>query len=134
GHRALVALRLALGLSVLASTPVVAGATPLGAVLCALAFLGLMFPARQSYSRSNVLTLMALGTAGIDATGLTVAVAQPALIPALLAVLGGVTVITIVVTLLDPRVRVRLGRLADTAEVVVLALLLPIGVIAAGLA
>jgi type VII secretion integral membrane protein EccD len=134
GHRALVALRLALGLSVLASTPVVAGATPLGAVLCALAFLGLMFPARQSYSRSNVLTLMALGTAGIAATGLTVAVAQTALIPALLAVLGGVTVITIVVTLLDPRVRIRLGRLADTAEVVVLALLLPIGVIAAGLA
>jgi type VII secretion integral membrane protein EccD len=134
GHRALVALRLALGIAVLAAVPVVAGSTPLGAVLTALAFLGLMFPARQSYARSNVIVLMALGTAGIAATGLTVALAQPELIPALLVVLAIVTAVTIMLTLLDPKARMRLGRLADTVEVVVLALLLPIGVIAAGLA
>jgi hypothetical protein len=93
-----------------------------------------MFPARQSYARSNVIVLMALGTAGIAATGLTVALAQPELIPALLIVLAIVTAVTVLLTLLDPKARMRLGRLADTVEVVVLALLLPLGVIAAGLA
>ena len=43
-----------------------------------------------------------------------------------------VTAIVVTVTLLAPRARARLGRLADTAEVVTIALLLPLGVIAAG--
>ena len=43
-----------------------------------------------------------------------------------------VTAIVVTVTLLAPRARARLGRLADTAEVVTIALLVPLGVIAAG--
>lgn len=134
GHRVLVALRLALGIAILALTPVVAGSTPLGALLCGLAFLGLMFPARQSYARSNVLTLMAFGTAGTAITGVTVALLQPELIPGLLVVLAVVTAGAVVLLLLAPKARPRLARLADTIDVIVLALLLPIGVIAAGLA
>lgn len=132
GHRLLVALRIAMGLAAFAATPLVAGANTAGAVLCALAFVGMMFPSRQSYARSSVLALMALGTVGLATTGVTVSLAQPSLRMPLLIALIAVTAVVVTVTILAPRARARLGRLADTAEVVIIALLLPLGVIAAG--
>ncbi|KHK97189.1 hypothetical protein LK09_13100 [Microbacterium mangrovi] len=132
GHRVMIALRVALGLAVLTATPLVAAANPAGAALCALAFLGMMFPSRQAYARSTVIALMTLGTVGLAVTGITVSIAQPALRPVMLVALLIAAAVVITVTLLSPRVRTRLGRLADTAEVVILAVLLPLGVIAAG--
>ncbi|TPW77834.1 type VII secretion integral membrane protein EccD [Schumannella soli] len=134
GHRVLVALRLALGLAALVGAPIVAGASPAGAALCALGFIGIMMPARQSFARAEVVVLMALGTAGIAITGVTTSLAQPDLRLVLLVALLTVTVIVIFLTLLAPRARMRLTRLADTAEVLVIGLLLPLGVIAAGIA
>ncbi|MFE1646751.1 type VII secretion integral membrane protein EccD [Microbacterium sp. P01] len=134
GHRTLVALRVAMGLAVLAGTPLVAAGNAAGAALCALAFLGMMFPSRQSYARSNVLALMALGTAGLAVAGVTASIAQPGLRLTLLIMLIVATAIVVTVTLLAPKARMRLTRLADLAEVVILAVLLPLGVIAAGLA
>jgi len=130
----LVALRIALGLAALAGVPLVAADSPAGAALCAIGFVGMMFPARQSFARSEVVALMALGTAGIALAGVTATVAQPGMRLGLLVALLAVTVVVIAITLLSPRARIRLARLADTAEIATIAVLLPLGVIAAGLA
>jgi len=134
GQRTLVALRIALGVVVLASTPLVAAGTPVGAALCTLAFLGMMFPSRQAYARSSVLAIMAVGTVGLAVSGLTVSIAQPDLRIVLMIAIAAATVVVVTVTLLSPKARTRLTRLADTVELLVLAVLLPLGVIAAGLA
>ena len=134
GARVLVSLRLALGLSALAATPLVAANGLTGALLCALAFVGMMFQSRQTYARAGVLTLMALGALGLAVTGLTVIITQPDLRIGMLVVLLVGTALLVGLTLLSPRARLRLGRLADTVEVIALALLLPLGVITAGLA
>jgi type VII secretion integral membrane protein EccD len=134
GHRVLVALRIALGLAALAGTPLVAAANPAGAALCALGFVGLMFPARQSFARAEVVALMALGTAGIAVTGVTASLAQPDLRIVLLVALLVATVLVISIALISPRARMQLTRLADSAEIAVVAVLLPLGVIAAGIA
>lgn len=133
GHRTLIALRIALGLAALAVTPLVAAQNPAGALLCGLGFLGMMFPARQSFARAEVIAIMGLGTAGITATGITASLALPGIRLPLLIVLISAAVIVVTITLLDPRARLRLARLADGAEVAILAVLLPLGVIAAGL-
>lgn len=133
GHRTLIALRIALGLAALAVTPLVAAQNPAGALLCGLGFLGVMFPARQSFARAEVIAVMGLGTAGIAATGITASLALPGIRLPLLVVLISAAVIVVTITLLDPRARLRLARLADGAEVAILAVLLPLGVIAAGL-
>jgi len=133
GHRTLIALRIALGLAALAVTPLVAAQNPAGALLCGLGFLGMMFPARQSFARAEVIAVMGLGTAGIAATGITASLALPGIRLPLLIVLISAAVIVVTITLLDPRARLRLARLADGAEVAILAVLLPLGVIAAGL-
>lgn len=134
GRRILIALRLALGIVILAATPLVAAQDAVGAALCTLAFAGMMFPSRQTYARSGVLTVMAIGTVGLAVTGLTVALAQPDLRVTLLVVLTVATVCVVTVTLLAPKTRMRLLRVADTVELLALAALLPLGVIASGLA
>ncbi|MEV7694572.1 type VII secretion integral membrane protein EccD [Microbacterium sp. NPDC089189] len=133
GQRTLVSLRVALGVVVLVATPLVAAEGTIGALLCTLAFLGMMFPSRQTYARAGVLAIMAVGTVGLAVSGLTVSLTQPGLRLALLIVLGVAAAIVVTVTLLSPRARTRLARLADTVELVLLALLLPLGVIASGL-
>jgi type VII secretion integral membrane protein EccD len=134
GQRLLLALRLALGLVIVAATLQVAAASPVGALLCALAFVGMLFQSRQIQARSGVLAVMVLGALGLAVTGLVVSSSHPDLRPALLVLLLAVTAVLVTVTLLSPRARIRLGRLADTIEVVVLASLLPLGVLSAGLA
>jgi type VII secretion integral membrane protein EccD len=134
GQRTLVALRIALGVVVIAATPLVAATTAVGAALCTLAFIGMMFPSRQAYARSSVLAIMAVGTIGLAVSGLTVSIAQPDLRSVVMIVVAVATVIVVTVTLLSPKARTRMTRLADTAELLVLAVLLPLGVIAAGLA
>ncbi|MDF2492126.1 MAG: type secretion integral rane protein EccD, partial [Microbacterium sp.] len=134
GQRTLVALRIALGVVVLSATPLVAAHSPIGAALCTLAFLAMMFPSRQAYARSGVLAVMAVGAIGLAVSGLTVSLTQPDLRTVLMIVLAVATVAVVTITILSPRARTRLTRLADTAELLILAVLLPLGVIAAGLA
>lgn len=134
GQRVLTSLRIALGLTILLATIVVAADTQTGALLCGLAFIGMMFHSRQILARSGVLVVMAMGGVGLAVTGLTVSVAHPDLRPLLLVLLLVVTGVLVTVSLLSPRARLRLGRVADTVEVIALAVLLPLGVISAGLA
>jgi type VII secretion integral membrane protein EccD len=132
GQRVLVSLRVALGLAILAATPLVAGSGAAGAALCALAFVGMMFQSRQTYARSGVLVLMALAAIGLAADGLTVSASQPSLRPGLLIVLLAVTAAMVVLTMLSPRARLRLTALSDTVEVLALALLLPLSIVTLG--
>ncbi|MFN3866937.1 MAG: EsaB/YukD family protein [Demequina sp.] len=132
GARVLVALRLGTGLLVLLATPLVAGSGVAGAALTALAFLGMMFQSRQAYARAAVLVVMAVGAVGVAVTALTFALSQTAHQGTLLGILLGTTAILVGVTLLSPRARMGLARAADTVEVLVLASLLPLGVLAAG--
>lgn len=133
GQRLLLALRVALGLVILGATLQVAAASPVGALLTALAFVGMMFQSRQILARSGVLVVMILGALGLAVTGLVATAAHPDLRPVLLVVLLAATAVLVTVTLLSPRARLRLSRIADTLELLVLASLLPLGVVAAGL-
>ncbi|MBA8815035.1 type VII secretion integral membrane protein EccD [Microbacterium halimionae] len=133
GQRILVALRISLGIAVLAATPLVAAQSPLGALLCALAFVSMMFPARQAFARSSVLAVMVLATVGLAVSGLTTSITQPDLRVILIVTVAVAAVLVVTLTVLSPKARVRMTRLADVAELVILAVLLPIGVIAAGL-
>lgn len=128
----LVALRLAVGLVVLLATPVVASSGLAGAALTTLAFIGMMFQSRQAYARGAVMVVMTLGAVGLAVTALTVAASQAERQGLLLGILLGATAILVSVTLLSPRARMGLARAADTVEVLVLVLLLPLGVITAG--
>ncbi|QAY72141.1 type VII secretion integral membrane protein EccD [Agromyces protaetiae] len=133
GARTLIALRIAFGLAILIGTTVVASGGVAGAALCALAFVGLMFQSRQVFARTGVFTLMALGAVGLAMTGLVATLTQPDLRVALLIVLLAATAVLVGLTLLSPRSRLRLARVADTVEVIAIALLLPLGVATAGL-
>ena len=133
GTRTLIALRAALGIAALIATPLVAASGGWGALLCTLAFVGMMFQSRQMHARLGVLVLMALGAVGLALTGLTITTALPGLRSWLLVILVAATVVLVGLTMLTPRARLRLARLADTVEVFALALLLPLGVIVAGL-
>lgn len=132
GARILTALRLAVGVGILVATPLVAGDSVAGAILVALTFIGMMFQSRQAYARGAVTVLMALGALGLAVTGLTITAFQPSLRTGLLVVLLATTGVLVLLTLLSPRARLRLARIADSVEVLVLAALLPLGVIAAG--
>lgn len=133
GQRILTALRIALGLSILLATALVAGSGGFGTALCALAFVGMMFQSRQVYGRAGVLVVMVMGAVGLAVTGLTASAALPGLRPALLVILLVATAVLVGLTLLSPKARLRLARIADTVEVLVLASLLPLGVLASGL-
>lgn len=132
GGRVLTGLRVGIGAALIAMTPAVASASVAGALLCTLVFLGLMFQARGVYARVGVLVVMVTGAVGLAVTGLVVAVGQPELRTALLIALLGATAVLVALTMLSPVTRLRLARLADSLELVVLVLLLPLGVIAAG--
>ncbi|WP_345184623.1 type VII secretion integral membrane protein EccD [Microbacterium panaciterrae] len=133
GTRTLISLRAALGIAALVATPLVAGHGLPGAILCLLAFIGMMFQSRQVHARRGVLVLMLIGALGLAATGLTVALAQPDLRQSLLVVLLAATIILIGLTLMRPKARLRLARAADTVEIIAMALVLPLGVVTAGL-
>lgn len=134
GHRLLVALRIAFALAVLVAAPLVAATSWTGTLLTVLAGVVLMFQSRQSVARASVLVLLAGGTAIIAVSGLTAVLAHPDEAPVLLVGLLIATGLVTGLTLLSTRVRMRLSTLGDTLEVLLLALLLPLGAITAGLA
>lgn len=134
GHRLLVALRIAFALAVLVATPVVASASWIGTVLTLICGAVLMFQSRQSARRASVIVLLAGGTAILAVTGLSAILSHREQAPMLLAGLLIATGLVTGLTLLSERARMRITTLGDTIEVILLALLLPLGAITAGLA
>lgn len=134
GHRLLVALRIAFALAVLVATPVVASASWIGTVLALICGAVLMFQSRQSARRTSVVVLLIGGTAILAVAGLAAILSHQDQAPMLLAALLIATGLVSGLTLLSTRARMRIATLGDTIEVILLALLLPIGAITAGLA
>jgi type VII secretion integral membrane protein EccD len=134
GQRVLLALRAALGVVALAATPVVVSSGVVGAVLCALAFVGMMLASRRTFARTDVLVIMGTGVIGLLLTGLSAAVVHADWRPFLVLALGIVAALLVSLTLLSNKPHRRLGRIADGVDLLALALLLPLGVTVAGLA
>lgn len=76
---------------------------------------------------------MATGIVGVTVTTLTAVVAHPQWREASLVVVAVVAAVVVGACLVAPRPRAAFGRLADSLELLSLALLLPLGVAAAGL-
>jgi hypothetical protein len=103
-----------------------------GALLCALAFLGMMFESRQVYARGEVAGLMGLGTLGLAVTG-TIAALSGSISQTWL--LGGLLVATVGLVglaMLSEGAHIRMLKMYDAVELMCLAALLPLGALAAG--
>jgi type VII secretion integral membrane protein EccD len=134
GHRLLLAGRISLTIVAFVATPAVVGLGIPGALLCALVFVGLMTSARKAWARGEVLAIMSTGLAGIVLTGTTAAIVQPEWRTALVLILSIAAALLVGLTLLGTRTNLRVARIADSVDVFSLALLLPLGVIVAGIA
>lgn len=133
GHRLQIALRAAVAAFTLAAAPVVVSTGIAGTLLTVAAFIGMLLGVRQTYSRQDVMVVMGSGIVGLTLTGVLAAAAHPTWRPTLAVVAGTVAAVIIAVSLIAPRRRVGLERMADTIELTSLALLLPLGAAAAGL-
>ena len=133
GHRMQVALRAAVAALTLVALPEVVATGLPGTLLVTAGFAGMLLGVRQTYSRYDVAVVMGAGIVGLTLTGVLAAAAHPDWRATLAVVAGAVAAVVIALSLVAPRQRVALGRLADATELAVLALLLPLGVAAAGL-
>lgn len=133
GHRVQVSLRVAVSVFALLATPAVVAFGVAGAVLPAVGFAGVLLSSRQSYSRTDVLLVAAAGIVGVAVTLLSAAVLHPGWRGTLVVLSGVAAAVLVGVGLVAPRRRVGLARAGDALEVTCLAVLLPLGVAAAGL-
>jgi len=133
GHRLQVAVRCALGTFTLAAVPAVVGTGFWGMALLLAGFTGVLLATRAAYARTDVLVVVALALLGLAVTLVAAAAAHPLWRGAMTAAVAASVVVVVAVGLLAPRARVGLARLGDGLEVIVLALLLPLGALAAGL-
>lgn len=133
GYRMQFGLRAAVSLVALLVTPAVVGLGASGTVLMVLCYTGMLLSVRQTFSRADVLIVMATGILGLTFTTLTAAVLHPEWRGTLLVVVAVVAAVVVGACLIAPRPRAAFGRVADSIEILSLALLLPLGVTAAGL-
>lgn len=133
GHLVQLALRSAVSLVALLATPEIVRLGLAGTLLMVLAYTGMLLSVRQTYSRSDVLVVMATGVVGLTLTVLAAAVVHPDWRGALMGSVAVVAAVVVGACLIAPRPRAAFGRIADSVELLSLALLLPVGVTAAGL-
>lgn len=133
GHRVQVALRVAIGGVAILSAPAVVATGVAGTVLLALAAAGLLLATRQTYSRTDVLVTVSLSVLLLVVVAVVAAAQHPSWRAALVGVAGAAAAVVVGLGLVAPRRRVGLARFGDFLEIACLALLLPLGVTAAGL-
>ncbi|GIG20560.1 hypothetical protein Cch01nite_12840 [Cellulomonas chitinilytica] len=133
GQRMQVALRIAVGVFSLLTVPAVAATGVMGVALLVVGFTGILLSARQSWSRADVLVVVSGAIVGLAGTLVAAAVLHPQWRGALTAVSAIGAVLVVGVGLVSPGRRVGLARVGDVVEVTCLAVLLPLGVTAAGL-
>ncbi|WP_163540720.1 type VII secretion integral membrane protein EccD [Occultella kanbiaonis] len=134
GHRYQVGLRIAVGVVMLIAAPVVVGSGLLGTLLMVVAFGGMILSVRETYSRSDIVAVMTIAIVGVVVTGVSAAVLHPEWRTGLTVAVGVVAAAVVGLTLISPKPRLWLGRLADGAELGCLAALLPLAALASGLA
>ncbi|WP_449385754.1 type VII secretion integral membrane protein EccD [Cellulomonas soli] len=133
GHRVQVALRVAVGLVAVVGAPQVVATGVPGTLLLAATFAGMLLSTRQTYARAEVLVVVSLALVGLTVTALLAAVQQPQWRPGLVGVAGAAAALVVALGLVAPRHRVGLARAGDSLELLFLAVLLPLGLAAAGL-
>ncbi|ACQ81448.1 protein of unknown function DUF571 [Beutenbergia cavernae DSM 12333] len=133
GHRLQIALRTGAGVLLLALTPWAVGTGVFGVVLACLAFSSVLLSVRETYSRQDVVIVMTTGIVGVVVTGISAAALFPEWRSALAVAVAALAAIVVALGLVAPGRHLRLARLADTAELLLLALVLPAAVVAAGL-
>jgi hypothetical protein len=133
GHRIQVALRVAIGALALLATHAVVQTGIAGTVLLVLATAGLLLATRLPYSRLDVLLTVSISVIDLVVVAVVAAAQHPSWRPLLVVVAGAAAALVIGLGLVAPRRRVGLARLGDFLEILCLALLLPLGVTAAGL-
>ncbi|MBZ2198011.1 type VII secretion integral membrane protein EccD [Occultella gossypii] len=134
GHRYQVGLRIAVGVVMLIAAPVVVGTGLLGTLLMVVAFGGMILSVRETYSRSDIVAVMTIAIVGVVITGVSAAVLHAEWRTGLTVAVGVVAAAVVGLTLISPKPRLWLGRLADGAELGCLAALLPLAALASGLA
>jgi hypothetical protein len=133
GHRVQVSLRAAIGILALAATPTIVSTGVAGTLLLVLGFGGMLLSTRQTYSRLDVLLVVTVSVIGLAAVAVVAATVHPQWRGLMVAVAGGAAALVVALGLVAPRRRVGLARIGDFLEITCLALLLPLGVTAAGM-
>ncbi|MBT0994264.1 type VII secretion integral membrane protein EccD [Cellulomonas sp. DKR-3] len=133
GYRVQLALRVAVGVVTLVATPTLVGGGLAASLLVVVGWVGLLLSTRQSYTRADVLVVVAMGITGLALAILSAALLHPGWRTALVCAAGAAVVLLVGLGLVAPRRRVALARTGDVLEMLSLAVLLPLGVAAAGL-
>lgn len=133
GHRIQVSLRIAVALLTVIATPMVLTTGLFGLILLLLAYAGMILSVRESYARFDVGAVMSLAVLGLAVTGVVAAVLHPTWRLGVTLGVGIVAAAIVAFSLVAPKQRLWLGRLADAAELGCLALVLPAALVAAGL-
>lgn len=132
GHRFQVALRISVSAVALLATPVLVAHGPFGLALVVLTYVGMLLGVRQVYSRPDIVTVTTTSMIGSVLTIVASVAAFPQWGTAVIIVLAVLAAIVIGLGLLAPKHRLWLGRLADPAEIVTMALLPPLAVLVGG--
>ncbi|MGL5930803.1 MAG: EsaB/YukD family protein [Dermatophilaceae bacterium] len=133
GHDVMVAVGVATGGAALLATPeLVASGLP-GTGLVAAGAIATLLRTRHSRTRTTVLLAMCTGILTLALGAVVAAHTHPGWRPLLAVVLGGTASVVVTTAVLAPRARVRLGRIADAADGVVLVALLPLAAATMGI-
>lgn len=133
GLRFQVALRIATGVVALVATPVVIATGWYGLAMAVLCYLGMLLGARVVYSRADIITVATTAMLGAVLTVYYGVLTFPGAATALVIAVALVAALVVGMGLLVPARRLWLSRLGDPAELITIALLLPLAVLAAGL-
>ncbi|MGF2949113.1 type VII secretion integral membrane protein EccD [Microbacterium alcoholitolerans] len=131
-HRYQVSLRIAVCLIVLIATVPVVASGFWGLLLSAVTYIGMFLGTRQVYSRFDIIAVASGALSGVALGVLTAIVVHPEWIGGLVVGLTAAAICVIVVVLLGTKARLGLTRFADFAEWAMIALLLPLAIIAGG--
>ncbi|WBU38691.1 type VII secretion integral membrane protein EccD [Homoserinibacter sp. YIM 151385] len=134
GLRMQVALRIVVGAVALIVTVPVAASGGFGLGLALATYLGMLLGIRQIHARVDIVVVASTSLGGIVIAVVAAVLAHPSWGAGIIIGLAAAAALVIGLALVAPRHRLGLNRLADPAEIVAVALLLPLALLAGGLA
>ena len=132
GHTLQLALRAGVGVILVVLAPGLVGIGLVGVILAVVAFAAVLLSVRESVARSDVAVVTGTGVLGILLTALVAALIQPTWRPTLVVVLTGGAFAVVVTVLMASGRQLRLARAADLVQLIALAAIPPLAVVAAG--
>jgi type VII secretion integral membrane protein EccD len=132
GHRMLIALSVAVGAVALTLAPVLIASGITGTMLCLLCGTALMLRTRHSRTTADVAVGLVSGVLLLAEIGVVASLQHPGWRSPIAVTLAAAAAALVGFAALAPRLKVRLGRLADAVDALNLVALLPLAVVAAG--